>query len=258
VGQAPKRTATGTRFGIYYRLFRKNAATVLSGLQVISIILGGIYFLYQYSDNLDTARKKETLTYVSKSLDKELAGTQFDLDRPFQSPALKPEFDKVLREAFKSGDICPAQALYREKFLGAYFSNATERAGFYSKLSSRLRFFESLAICVNSKTCDPDTACAYFFDDAKTLITDNCIEFDRYTLQFGESPARETEKFLRACVTAAKDTLDSLTYCEGIRKRAAELQHWTGNSKAKQLAAFYKNCPYDAPNVVMPANQNPK
>lgn len=243
-----QKPATPSLFKKFHKFLSKNIEVTLKTLQVISIICGGGYFIVQYRNTIIMEQKKQTLQYAEKFLDKTLAGSLLDLDRPFQSESLKPAMDVVLRASLKTGDICPIKKFYSEKFLGGYYKTAEEKSKFYSTLSSLIGGFESLAICVNSGTCDLDIACNFFFDQAIGLLTDHCVELDRYVLQFGYSPARETEKFLNSCSMSSgfSRKVTSLTYCESIRKKAALLHNLASSPPAAQIEALYKSCPFAA------------
>jgi len=218
--------------------------TILQALQVSSIIIGGIYFLIQYELNIHNEQRKETLTYAEKVSGGALAGSLLDIGQPFQDPSLKPEFDAILKQAYADGDICPVYKFYYERFSPAYYKTEEERLAFHSRLLNLVRFYESMSICVNTKTCDLETACQFFFDDAKDLVSNHCIDFDRYTRQFGYSPIQETEKFLRACnaLTTFPRKFQSLTYCEGIGRKAKQVHNLTNLPDSEFLETMYQNC----------------
>jgi hypothetical protein len=234
---------------------------ILQTLQAISIIAGGIYFLIEYHNNNQTEHKKETLKYADAILEKELSDSLLDLDLPFQSAALKPEMDRVLTEGYQTGNICPTKTFYTDNFLSAYYQTDDDRKHFYSSLTNLTRFFKSISVCVSSGTCDLNTACDFFFDDAKDLVTDHCIEFDRYRLQFGNSPSDETEQLLAECNALPNfpRKYQSLTFCEGIAKQARKTRHLDNLSSPALLAALYKSCPFantSDPPTTPPTGQN--
>jgi hypothetical protein len=169
----------------------KRVDLILKGLQVLSIIFGGIYFIVEYRISIHKDRKTETLKFTAKLFDREISEPLSQIGRPFETVAFKVEMDNVLDNSYNNKDICPIKNFYYQKVLPAYYNDAEAGRKFRDSLATLLRFYDSLSICVNSEICDLNTACDFFFYRAKELVTRHCIEYDRYTIQFKYSPARE-------------------------------------------------------------------
>jgi hypothetical protein len=206
---------------------------MLQALQVASIVVGGIWFLYQYNLGFVKERKQESLKYAEKFYEHDISNDMSILERPFDDPDFKQQVDKALKESYSNNDICPIRTFYLRQIVPLYYSDEQSKQQFFNSLTELSGFFTSLAICANSGVCDINTACNFFFYPAHELLNRHCTYLDSITLNFGYSPVRDIEQFLRSCNDSDRfrGKIKALSYCEEIRQAAG-----------KSLEQLYQPC----------------
>lgn len=210
------------------------AATVgiaLQSLQLIAIVAGGIWFLVQYRENAFNSQRQESLKYAAKAYEIHLMNDIAMMNKPFLDPEFKQRFIEVLRKSLADKDICPAISFYKAQLIPLYYSTEGEKQLFFNSMNELSVFYSSLAICVNSKVCDLETACNFFFYDAKAFLTRHCTYFDRIEVVNGYSPVQDIKDFLQQCTNIERFQVPTQSYCDDIR-----------NASGKHLEDLYGAC----------------
>jgi hypothetical protein len=204
---------------------------VLQALQVVAIVLGGGWFLLQYRMNVENTAREESLKYAVRAHKADLIDGLGKMQKPFMDHALRTKLASAIKTSFQAKDICAIDSFYRDQLSAAYYANEWEKETFFNALNGLVAFHTSLAICANSGTCDLETACNFFFADAKQMLTRHCTYFDRVTLSYGYSPVLDIDHFLRSCTALERFEVPTLTYCEDIK-----------NASGKDLSVLYQTC----------------
>jgi hypothetical protein len=159
-------------FGDFLKLpLADRVSITLQALQVVAIIAGGAWFIFEYRTSVANKAKEESLKYAARAYSSDLIGDMAAIQKPFFDPALTQQRREALVASVKSKDICPIDIFYRKYITAAYYSNEIEKMEFYGRLSEVMEFYKSLS---TSGTCDLTTACNFFFQDAKKLIGNHC------------------------------------------------------------------------------------
>ena len=204
---------------------------LLQLFQLLAIILGGGWFLIQYHQTTVNQQRQESLKYAAKAYEIHITEDLAYMGKPFQDPEIKNELVSARDKSIKSADICPINSFYGTRLIPLYYSSLEGSDKFFKSLNELMVFYTSLSICVKSDVCDLETACNFFFYDAKGFTTRHCTYFDRAKIANGYSPVEDIQYFLKRCTNIEIFQVPTESYCDLILK-----------ASGKQLDNLYKSC----------------
>lgn len=199
----------------------------MQAAQLLAIIVGGAWFLFQYRENVRDGQREQALKYATRAYESDLVRDLAVMQTPSQNSNFGPQLRDALRTSYSRKDICPIRVFYIESLIPLYYSTESERREFFRSLNGLLIFYKSLSVCVDSGACDLKTACDFFFRDAKALLGRHCTYFDQVKISTGSSPAEDIRDFLHQCTPRYK----TLTPCEDIE-----------SVSGKNIEILYQSC----------------
>jgi hypothetical protein len=118
-------------------------------LLVVFSVAAGLYALFEYRTNANSARAIETGKFVQLYTSAPMLSARLDLDIIMRSPEIRSSNVNTYSDILKSKDG-------DEKLIRSVFTH--------------LGFFDELSICVENNVCAQELSCQYFFNDAQTFI----------------------------------------------------------------------------------------
>lgn len=128
--------------------FKDYTEILIHWLTFVAVILGGTWTLYQYSEHRYEGRVKETLDYVKQYDEGVLRDARNKVYEMWQN--VDEEYKKILLDKSISDNE------FTDFVVKIILKNNTS-----ASILDILDFFERLAICVNTKLCDKNTAILY-------------------------------------------------------------------------------------------------
>ncbi len=159
---------------------RKQISDMLvSWLGVLSLIIGGTFTLYQWSEAKSKSRIEHTLAYVKQFNGPEMSTVRTAISS--HSEKVSIEFEKLRK---KHSDPKNPEDV---KIIKNFIVRSSDEKGIRENIWHMVGFYESLVVCVDNKICDVETAEGFMGSPALKFYRFYSPYIDQVRRQFGDT-----------------------------------------------------------------------
>jgi len=199
-------------------------------LTFLATVVGGVWALNQWTDEIHSARVKETLSFVR----------QFDITK--EGKSLRATYERLIEEVYEvnksaKGMEAPkneGERAQRRELLAKRLVKNVESNNLQDDIKELLDFFTNVAICATHNVCDKKSTLLFFGQQMFDFLNNYCSYLEEYGKRWSTSFGDTIFYFLfeNKFHETQKKIGDQYYFCERYRKieRQSALERWLGRT----------------------------